>query len=139
MGASNGVPGAGKMEGLLWGTVGMLDPVLVKSGRDAGFSLSSISESNPYHRFYQVFQSEGDNPTACKLGSIEIQQLPSERVLITFDPKRPMSNRIEMTDHESESYWRLIHLLIERLNELGFVPLPEPEPRKIGFASPLSL
>jgi hypothetical protein len=125
-----------KREGILFGTVDILAPLIVKFGESCGVSIRLINMSicGPTYRFMELKSRSTRNP----FGLVEIQQLPNERVLITLKPERLFPHGAPMTPGQCKAFDKFVTALMGRLVELGFVPLPEKKEnedtkRPIGF------
>jgi hypothetical protein len=120
-------------EGTVSGTVEMLKPLITRFSQDNGFFAyapqTDISGPN-FEQFLIVAKlSDGE----CRVGIVDLQQLPNQRVLIAFRlypwpeaPEQQIAERRQGFDTFTDSFLR-------RLIQLGFVELPESPKGPIGF------
>lgn len=124
-----------KKEGVAFGTVEMLSTLLPEFAVGIGYRVfRHIRE--PHFNRYEVFYGT-DLVSRQRAGWFEVQQLPHERVLITFDYSIGLSHRDPSADEQAR-FQGFIDALIGRLAALGFVSLPEVErpKRDLGFSPP---
>lgn len=132
-------------EGIVNGTIEMLVPLLHNLGAAAGlpwlvFFEMGFSKSGVSHQHFHVerFEGGGANVSFRRLGILELQQLPNQRVLITFRPGpiRGYANEPPHNDADQADYQAMRDVLISRLMQLGFIELPPPPPPEkapLGF------
>lgn len=128
-----------KSEGLLFGTVEMLKPLLINAASEMGFRAfpENFSICGAMYQSYDICQVDATQAIQ-HLGVVETQQLPGERVLIIFDSQPHYVAPGKVTEAQSQLFGVFASGLIELLGNLGFIPLPlvEKPKRPMGFTPP---
>lgn len=122
-------------EGIVNGTVDMLRPLLFNLDGWAGLDWLAIMEpeyrlsgaSYAAYRVLRLVRAEGSATQTRTIGNLETQQLPGERVLISFYAEpRPGDRPFDDDDRAAFQVFR--QALIARFMQLGFVEAPAPPP-----------
>ena len=125
-----------KVEGLVFGTVEMLNPLLVKFAGDCKHAAEPerFSICGPSYQSYRIIRWN-EAGRLLNLGVIEFQQLPGERVLVTFDSQPRNVVPETVTDEQRQLFQEFSEAFVDRLRNLGFIPLPpiEKPKRQMGF------